>query len=299
MRVFVTGASGYIGGSVAEHLRDQGHHVIGLVRSVEDAQALRRRGIEPLVGDLGDQSALARGTRETDCTINAADADHRAAAESLVEALAGTGKGLIHTSGSSIVVDDAMGEYATAKVFDDDAPFALMESRKIRHEVDCLVRTAAVTRGLRGAVICPTTVYGIGRGLRLESDQIPKLIAKSRERRAGVYLGRGENIWSDVFIGDLCSLYALAVEKAPSGAFFFAENGEHKLKNVASEISWALGFEGKIESWNVEDATAELGAWPRIALGTNCRVRAVNAKRLLMWRPTGPSLSEVLSQTIP
>jgi nucleoside-diphosphate-sugar epimerase len=297
MKIFITGASGYIGGSVAEHLRDSGHQIVGLVRTAESADALRRRGIEPLLGDLNDGATLRLGAQMTDCTINAADSDHRTAAASLVDALSGTGKTLIHTSGSSIVVDDAQGEFASDHIFPDDAPFEIMGHRSGRHEVDVLVRTAGVTHGLRGLVICPTTVYGSGLGLRLYSDQIPKLTKKSRERGAGVYIGKGANIWSNVFINDLCALYKLAVDKAPSASFFFAENGESSLLNVAEAVSWSLGFQGKTESWSIQDATAELGIWAQIALGTNCRVRSTNAKRLLLWKPTGPSLPDFLRQT--
>jgi nucleoside-diphosphate-sugar epimerase len=297
MKIFVTGASGFIGGSVSEHLKTAGHKVLGLVRSAENADALRQRGIEPLIGGLDDTEVLAEGARMTDATINAADSDHRGAAQALLAALAGTGKALIHTSGSSIVVDDAKGEFASDKIFEDDQPFSIMEHRRGRYEVDCMVRTAGVTQGLRGIVICPTTVYGTGRGLRLDSDQVPKLVAKSRERGAGVYIGKGANIWSNVFIDDLCALYALALEKGPSGAFFFAENGESSLINVAKAISVALGFKGETQQWSLEDSTAELGMWPQIALGTNCRVRATNAKRLLGWTPTGPALAESLSDT--
>jgi nucleoside-diphosphate-sugar epimerase len=297
MKIFITGASGFIGGSVAEHLRDAGHQILGLVRSSAKADALKQRGIEPLIGSLDDSAILAKGARMTDSTINAADSDHRGAAEALISALAGTGKALIHTGGSSIVVDDAKGEFASEDIFEDDAPFNVLAHRRGRYEVDCTVRTAGITLGLRGLVICPTTVYGTGRGLRLDSDQVPKLMAKSRERGAGVHIGKGLNIWSNVFVDDLCSLFALALEKAPSGAFFFAENGESTLINVAEAISATLGFQGRTEQWNLDEATAELGAWPQIALGTNCRVRATNARRLLDWRPTGPSLAESLSRT--
>ncbi|MFT4439197.1 NAD-dependent epimerase/dehydratase family protein [Caballeronia sp. 15715] len=297
MKIFITGASGFIGGSVAEHLRDGGHQIVGLVRTSENADSLKRRGIEPLIGGLDDPYVLTQGARMTEGVINAADSDHRGAAEALIAALAGTGKPLIHTSGSSIVVDDAKGEYSSNEIFEDDVPFNVLPHRRGRYEVDCIVRTAGVAQGLRGLVICPTTVYGTGLGIRLDSDQVPKLMAKSRERGAGVYIGKGANIWSNVYVGDLCSLYALALEKGPSGAFFFAENGESTLLGVAETIGTTLGFQGKTEHWDLEAATAELGAWPQIALGTNCRVRSTNAKRLLGWRPNGPSLAQSLSQT--
>ena len=294
MRIFITGATGYIGGSVAVYLKSVGHEILGLARSAEKGDKLRRLGIEPLVGSLDDGALLAHAAKSTDATINAADADHRSAVETLIAALAGSGKALIHTSGSSIVGDDAQGEYASDLVFADDAPYVPMPHRVHRIENDNLVRIAGVMKGIRTAVICPTTVYGDGLGPQVDSDQVPKITVKSLQRGAGVYIGKGANIWSNVFIDDLASLYGLVLEKAPSGSFYFAENGEATLKDVAEAVSYSLGFGGRIESWDLDEATAELGAWPRIALGTNCRVRSTNARRVLGWTPSGPSLPVAL-----
>lgn len=294
MKIFITGATGYIGGSIAAYYANRGDQVVGLVRSKDKAEELQRRGVTPLIGTLEDVETLMHGARSADATINAADADHRGAAEAIIAAMAGTGKALIHTSGSSIVVDDAKGEFASDKIFPDDAPFVVMDHRRTRYDIDCLVRTAGVTQGIRSAVICPTTVYGAGRGMQVDSDQIPKIIAHSKDRKAGVHIGKGANIWSNVFIDDLVELYALALEAAPAASFFFAENGENTLKEVAESVSKSLGFGGKTETWDLIDATEKLGMWPRVALGTNCRVRSTNAKRLLDWKPVGPTLEEYL-----
>ena len=294
MKTFVIGATGYIGGSLAEHLRDSGHDVIGLARTEDKAAQLRQRGITPLIGDLDDAEALSRGATTTDGTVNAGDAGHMRSMEIVTAALAGSGKPLIHTSGSSIICDDAQGEYASEHIFPDDAAYTPMEHRLERIAVDNFVRIAGVTQGIRTAVVCPTTIYGDGRGMKLDSDQVPKTIVKSKERGAGVYIGKGLNIWSNVFIDDLSELYRLVLEKAPSGSFFFAENGENTLLEVATAISRSLGFGGKIESWDLEEATQELGSWPRIALATNSRVRSTNARNLLGWKPFGPSLTEAL-----
>ena len=110
MKLFVTGASGYIGGSVAEKLRAAGHEVLGLVRSEEKARLVKERGIEPIIGTLDDAPILADVAERADGVINAASSDHRGAVEALVAALERSGKPLIHTSGSSIVCDDALGD---------------------------------------------------------------------------------------------------------------------------------------------------------------------------------------------
>ena len=109
MKIFCTGASGYIGGSVAAHLVAAGHQVTGLVRSPEKADAVRARGIQPLLGTLDDAELLAQAAQAADVVVNAASADHKGAVVALLDALAGSGKPFIHTSGSSIVGTRARG----------------------------------------------------------------------------------------------------------------------------------------------------------------------------------------------
>src|SRR3954453_6033522 len=121
MKIFCTGASGYIGGSVAADLAGSGHHVTGLVRSAEKADAIRAYGIEPIMGTLDDADVLASAAREADAVVNAASADHRGAVVTLLDALAGSGKRFIHTSGSSIVGTRSRGE-CSDDIFDEDAP---------------------------------------------------------------------------------------------------------------------------------------------------------------------------------
>jgi len=296
MKIFVTGASGYLGGSISHRLVELGHEVTGLVRKPEQAALLKRRGIATVLGSLDDADLLERVALEADATINAANSDHFFSIRTLISVLAGTGKTLIHTSGSSIVCDDAMGGEPSRAVFEDDSPFIPMLHRTPRVEIDHMVRIAGVTQGLRALVICPTMVYGEGYGLKTESDQLPKIITKSRELGAGVYIGTGRTVWSNVFIGDLVDLYVLALERAPSGSFFFAENGESTFVSIAKSVSRSLGFKGKTVSWDIMAAIAELGGFARIALATNSRVRATNARNLLGWQPKGPSLDQAVEQ---
>jgi nucleoside-diphosphate-sugar epimerase len=159
-----------------------------------------------------------------------------------------------------------------------------------------MVRTAGVNQGLRAFVISPSTVYGNGLGMKTESEQLPKIVAKSKELGAGVYIGSGKTIWSNVNINDLVDLYLSALDRAPSGAFFYAENGESTFESIARAVSKSLGFEGRTLSWDINEAMSELGGFARIALATNARVRAINARKLLNWRPSGPSLEQAVEQ---
>ncbi len=291
MKVFVTGATGYIGGSVAERLINSGYEVLGLVRSEEKAHILKGRGIEPVLGSLDDPEVLTRAARAADAVIHAANADHPASVLTLIAALEHTGKLLIHTSGSSIVADSADGEYASSVLFSEDIFFEPVPFRRPRVEINRLVRLASIDKGIRTVVICPSMIYGAGRGMQSDSDQLPKLIAVSRQLGAGVYFGKGLNRYSNVHIDDLVELYLLAMDKAPGGSFFFAENGDASFKEIAGMISHSLGFKGITVGVSVEDVVRQYGDAGRYGVAANSRVRAANARRL-GWTPKAPSLAE-------
>ena len=293
MKIFVTGATGYIGGSVAEQLVVSGHTVLGLVRSREKAFLLKERGIDPVVGTLDDWGVLTDAAHAADAVIHAASADHPGSVLTLVGALERSAKPLIYTTGSGIVADSAGGEYASSSVFTEDAYFEPVPLRRPRVEMNRLVREAGISKGIRAVVICPTMIYGAGRGVQPDSDQLPKLVALSRQLGAGVYFGKGLNRYSNVHIDDLVEVYMLALDKAPGGSFFFAENGDASFKEIAEMVSHALGFEGRTVSLSVEDLVRQYGEAGRYGVTSNSRVSALNARRL-GWSPKGPSLAEYI-----
>ncbi|MCX2886937.1 MULTISPECIES: NAD-dependent epimerase/dehydratase family protein [Pseudomonas] len=297
MKIFITGASGYIGGSVAKYLVDAGHEVTGLIRDPAKREALQALGITPVLGTLDDTYILTQQAQAADAVVHTADSDHRASVETFINALRGSGKPFIHTSGSSVVGDDARGAYEREAIFTDETPFEPMDIRRDRVAINQRVRNAGVELGIRAIVFCPTMIYGDALGLPTASDQLPKLLAKSRQFSAGAYMGAGVHRWSNVHIEDLAELYRLALEKAPSASLFFAENGEASFIEIATSISHALGFEGRIESWPADEAIAELGDWARFAIGSNSRVRAVNARQLLGWLPKRETIHQWLRST--
>jgi nucleoside-diphosphate-sugar epimerase len=297
MKVFIVGASGYIGGSIAAALVKQGHEVSGLARSDETAAALQQRGIAPVRGALDDAAALAPGARAADVTIGAANADHRGAAEAIVKALTGTGKTYLHTSGSSIVGTPARGEFVAA-VFDEDTPFTPPPARKGRVEIDNMVRGAA---GMRGVVIAPSLIYGLGHGANPDSVQVPWLIALARKAGVAKHIGSGENRWANVHIDDLVPLYLEAIEMAPPGAFYFAENGENSMREVCEAISRMLGQDNKLggmtQSMTIAEAAAEWGEGAaENTMGSNSRVRAKRARAELGWKPSACPLIEEIER---
>lgn len=284
MKVFVTGASGYIGGSVAARLVASGHRVLGLVREPAKADLLRGRGIEPVIGSLDDVDVLVRGCRDADGVINAANADHLASAQVLADALAGTGKALLHTSGSSVVGDDARGDRLADSIFDEDTPFAVAPLKQARHELNAML-LAAARRGVRSIVICPALIYGAGRGLNPRSIQIPFLVDQARASGVVRVVGRGVNRWSTVHIDDLSELYLLALDHAPAGSFYFAENGEASFAEIGQAIAARLGL-GGVDSWPAEQAASAWGpARAYYTFGSNSRVRAKRARSELGWSP--------------
>src|SRR5690242_18722182 len=114
MKVFVTGATGYIGGSVSTKLLESGHTVLGLARSEDAAAALKKRGIEPVMGDINAYTPIVEVTKRVDAVINAANSDNAFVAHALLTGLRGTGKAMIQTSGSSVV-----GKYDNGEKGDD------------------------------------------------------------------------------------------------------------------------------------------------------------------------------------
>jgi nucleoside-diphosphate-sugar epimerase len=295
MNVFVTGATGYIGGSVAAHLVAAGHRVSGLVRSPAKADAIRALGIRPVLGTLDDKDALAQAAQSADAVINAASADHKGAAVALLGALAGSGKPFIQTSGSSIVGTRARGHRSDA-IFDEDAPVKPSPARAARVALNEFILSYR-DRGTRPVIICPSLIYGRGHGVEPHSMQVPLLMDLARKRGCAAHAGPGENIWSNVHIDDLVVLYALALEKAPAGAFYFAENGENSMREVCEAINRALRFEGSPSAMSMEEAAAEWGEGvAEDTMGSNSRVRAVRARRELGWQPTARGLIEDIEQ---
>jgi len=294
MKVFCTGASGYIGGSVAAHLVAAGHQVSGLVRSPEKADAVRAFGIEPVMGTLDDGGILSRAAQAAELVVNAASADHKGAVTALLDALTGSGKPFIHTSGSSIVGTRSKGERSDA-VFDEDTSITPSPARVARVALNEFILSHR-DKGCRPVIICPSLIYGLGHGANPDSVQVPLLIKLARKRGNAAHAGPGENIWSNVHIDDLVTLYALAIEKAPAGAFYFVENGENSMREVCEAINRMLGLPGPPTAMPMAEAASEWGeGTAEDTMASNSRVRAKRARQL-GWKPKARSLIEEIEQ---
>jgi len=283
MRIFLTGANGYIGGAVAAALIAGGHKVRGLVRSAAKAAAIAAYGVEAVVGSLDDAELLQAEARAADAVVNTASSDHRGAVEALLTALSGSGKAFVHSSGSSIVADLAMGE-PSDRIFDETTPISPLADKAARVAIDRLVL------GARGIVLCNTMIYGNALGPPAQSVQIPALMRQAKTSGIARYIGRGLNRWSNVHIADVAALYVLAIAKAPAGSFIYAESGEESLGAIAGAIAGRLKL-GAAQSWSAAEAIA---AWGRnmavYSLGSNSRVRG-KAAAALGWKPKHRSIT--------
>ena len=295
MKIFVTGASGYIGGSVGALLVSRGHEVRGLVRSASKADAVRSKAITPVIGTLDDANVLEAEARLADAVVNAADSDHERAVDALLAGLAGSGKPLIHTSGTSLVGDEAMGEPSDA-VFTEETPVRPEPDKEHRVALNRKVLNAAP--GVRSIVLCNSLIYGRTLGIPAQSVQIPPLVSQARESGVARYIGRGLNIWSNVHIADVADLYVRALEKAPAGSFYYVENGEETFEKLVGAIATKLGL-GKAESWPADAAVAKWGRELAVfALGSNSRVRANKARSELGWDPLHASVTTWIAEEL-
>lgn len=290
MNVFITGAAGFIGGSIATGLVQAGHQVTGLVRSAEQADELKALGINAVIGTLDDQALLAERARAADAVINAASSDHRAAVEALIDALRGSSKVLLHTSGSSIVGDASGGKSSDVIYHEDNLPEPTVD-KAARVAIDNLV-LAAAKDGVNSAVICNTLIYGHSLGVKRDSVQLPRLLKQARKSGVVRHVGTGQNIWSNVHIEDVVALYVLALSKNVPGTFYFVESGEASFIDMTTAMAAALNL-GQPQDWPLQDAEAEWGyEMANYGLGSNSRVRGKKARELLGWAPKRTSVVE-------
>ena len=143
-------------------------------------------------------------------------------------------------------------------MFDEDTPITPSPARVARVALNEFI-LALPRQGLPPVIICPSLIYGIGLGAGRDSVQVPLLIRLAKKRGNAAHAGPGENIWSNVHIDDLVTLYALAIDKAPAGSFYFAENGENSMREACVAINRMLGFAGPPTSMSMAGGRRRMG----------------------------------------
>lgn len=260
------------------------------MRSAEQANELTALGITPVIGTLDDSALLADQARAADAVINAASSDHRAAVEALLNALRGSNKVFLHTSGSSIVGDASGGKSSDVIYYEDNLPEPTVD-KAARVAIDNLI-LAAAKDGVNSAVICNTLIYGNSLGVKRDSVQLPRLLKQARKSGVVRHVGTGQNIWSNVHIEDVVALYLLALTKNIPGTFYFVESGESSFIDMTTAMAKALNL-GEPQDWPLKDAEAEWGyEMANYGLGSNSRVRGKHARELLGWAPKRTSVTE-------
>jgi nucleoside-diphosphate-sugar epimerase len=288
MKVFITGASGYIGTAVVERLRAAGHQLSGLARSDAAAAKLEASGVAAVRGDLSRPESLTAAARASDAVISLGTANAGAvdapAVKALLQALEGSGKTFIYTSGIWSHGDTG------GRVVDETTPPDPVELVAWRVVVEQEVLDAA-ERGVRSVVIRPAVVYGRGAGIPAEWAQ------SARTQGAARYIGTGKNRWPAVHVDDLADLYLLALERAPAGTLLLAVNDDepHPVAELAAAASRGAGAGGRTLSWPLEDARQKLGAYAD-ALVLDQRASARRAHELLGWSPRRPGILEDLER---
>ena len=276
MRVFLTGATGYIGSAVAERFRSAGHQLTALARSNDAAARLGAAGIEPIRGDFADPESVSAGARGADGVISLATTYDPAvdgpAIDAILGALVGSNKPFIYTSGIWSHGDTA------GKVVDESSPpkpAALVAWRQV---VEDRV-LAAARQKIRTVVIRPAIVYGRGGGIPAG------FVESARKEGAAQFVGTGENRWPFVHVDDLADLYLLALENAPPGTLLLGVSGEaHPVRDVAAAASRGAGANGRIRAWPLEEARKKLGGYAD-ALVLDQQASGRRAQQLLGWQP--------------
>ncbi len=293
--IFLTGITGYIGGTIAVKLRENNYNVTGLVRKQEDAERLNTLGFETVLGDLQNEEILKKSLENTDAVVHTADSDSADVPALFLKLLKDSNKTFIYTSGSSIV---ANWEYPNTAsfVYNEDFPLPTNTSQGHRVVINRDILHAAIDN-IRTIVIVPSMVYGEGLLLNKESKQLPLLIQTAKEQGHAVYVGDGKHSWSNVHVEDLAELYLAALVNAQAGSIFFAENGIASFKEIADVTQSSLLLNGSAKSLSKADAT---GLWgdmmASVALGSDCRMTAEKARKMLDWKPQYNSVLDWIKQ---
>jgi len=287
MRIFVTGASGFVGSAVVPELLRAGHQVIGLARSDASALVVKTAGAEVMLGDLADLDVLKRGASSADGVIHlglihdfasfakSAETD-RAAIQTLATALAGSNRPLVVTSGTL-----GAGAPGTIGIEDDpgDATRRFSESA-----------LDAAPRGVRGVIVrLSPTVHGDG-----DHGFVPRLIQIAREKGISGYPGEGTNRWSAVHRLDAARLFRLGIEAAPSGARLHAAAEEAiSSRRIAEAIGTKLGM--PVQSIPPEGVMEHFG-WIGAFFSIDKPASSAKTRDLVGWKPTQIGLIQDLEQ---
>lgn len=291
MRVFLTGATGFIGSKVASELMSAGHQVLGLTRSDTGAQAIRSLGGEALYGDIEDLPGLQRGAAGCDAVIHTAfDHDFTHFAENcqkdyraiiaLGSAMEGSDRPLIITAGAA-AGSAGPGQASVEDHFDSEHPNPRVASELAGRELS--------QRGVNVRVMRLTQIHDtVKQGL------VSYIIAHARRTGLSAYVGDGLNSWSAAHVTDTARLYRLVLEKGAAGARYHASvEVDVSFKSIAQTVAQRLGV--PLVALAAEKASEHFG-WLATFVDKDLKATSVKTRAELGWAPTGPGLLEDLQR---
>jgi nucleoside-diphosphate-sugar epimerase len=301
MRVFVTGASGWIGSAVVPELIGAGHEVIGLARSEASAAALTAAGAQVERGTIDDLDILRSAAIASDGVIHlafkhdiafsggfeaAADADRRAV-ETFGDALAGSGRPFVIASGTLML---APGRVATERDGRDPGSAAHLSGGPRTRATTALLTLSLASRGLRSSVLrLPPTVHGDG-----DNGFMATLVGIAQDNGVSGYIGDGTNRWPAVHRLDAAHLFRLALEQAPAGSALHAVADEGvSIRDIAEVIGRHLNL--PVVSVPPEQG-GEHFRWLAPFLGVDAPASSALTRELLGWQPTQPGLLDDLGK---
>jgi nucleoside-diphosphate-sugar epimerase len=284
MRIFVTGAPGFIGSELVPVLIKAGHSVLGLTRSEAGAEKLRAAGAEVLHGNIEDLDSLRKGAAESDGVIHLAfnhdfsqfeknAADDRKAITAMGEVLLGSDRPFVVTSGTAIAAN------VDGKPSTEDGPTAAWNPRAAS---EAAVKELT-SRGVNTSVVRLPQVHDTRK-----QGLLPYLLAVTRTKGVSVYIGDGGNRWPASHVSDVARLYRLAFEKAETGAIYHAVDEEGVTMKAIVEAH-GRGLKVPVVSIKPEEVKAHFG-WLASFAGHDMPSSSAITRRKLNWKPTGPDL---------
>jgi nucleoside-diphosphate-sugar epimerase len=294
MKVFVTGATGFVGTAIVKELLGAGHQVLGLARSDASAHALALAGAEVQRGDLEDAESLRNGAAAADGVIHAGfihdfsrfkevcEIDQRAI-EIIGSALAGSGKPFIVTSGTALVKPGVLATEEMASQPD------ITQFPRVS-EFAGLVFASQGVRAM--AIRLSPSVHGEGD----KHGFVPILVATARQKGVVTYIGDGQNCWNAVHRLDAAYLYRLALERGEAGARYHAVGDEAvTVRSISETIAQQLNL--PLASIAPDEAAAHFG-WFAGMVALNCPASSTLTQERLGWNPVHSSLPEDLASGI-
>ncbi|NIB38348.1 NAD-dependent epimerase/dehydratase family protein [Pseudomaricurvus alkylphenolicus] len=281
MKVFIIGATGYVGSHVVKELIAHDHEVIGFCRNQAGSKKLETHGARAFIGDINNREALMSVAIEADATVFSPQIPNQEHEQEIVMDLlttyAHTDKAFIFTSGTGVLAQRTNGQWSEDTFAEDDIviPSKIVRTRYITEQ---LTRNSGYY-DCRAMVIRPPNIWGEG------VNGMAKLIADSVEKTGyACYVGSGLNLYTDVHVKDLAILYRLALERGTGGSLYHAAAGETSNRFLAEVIAGRMGV--KTRSITIDAAFDVWGKfYTLVGMSASSRSRSPISRRELGWKP--------------